>query len=240
MDPVQTLLAYGSVSLMTHHGKYLSAQRNGTLEANRDKALGWETFKVEDNNFFARGSVAFKTTHGRYIGIDVFGKINADNLSAMAKEGFYPIFMGPGKIALKAHNGKFVCVEPSGKIVVNRDVPKEWETFTIVPTGNGSHPSAPAPPGYGMPPPPGPQSAGRKVSIRSCFGKYLSAQPNGSLEINRDRVQAWEEFTVVDLGANNVAFRTTHGTYLSAQPNGMIYANSPSIGPNETFSTINL
>ena len=234
MDPVQTLLAYGSVSLMTHHGKYLSAQRNGTLEANRDKALGWETFKVEDNNFFARGSVAFKTTHGRYIGIDVFGKINADSTAAMGHEGFYPIFMGPGKIALKAHNGKFVCVEPSGKIVVNRDVPKEWETFTIVPTGNASHPSAPAPPGYGMPPPPGygqPPPPGYGMPPPPGYGMpppgYGQPPPPGYGPMSRGV-------------EHKVAFRTAHGTYLTVHPNGNIYSNGVTIGPNETFGLTDL
>lgn len=34
-----------------------------------------------------------------------------------------------------------------------------------------------------------------KVALKSCHGKYLSAQPNGNLEWNRDNLAAWETFT---------------------------------------------
>ena len=39
---------------------------------------------------------------------------------------------------------------------------------------------------------------GRKITLRSTHGKYVSAQPDGSVQINRDHAPpgGWEEFTV--------------------------------------------
>lgn len=37
-----------------------------------------------------------------------------------------------------------------------------------------------------------------KIALKSCHGKYLSAQPDGSLEWNRDECAAWEWFTKED------------------------------------------
>lgn len=37
-----------------------------------------------------------------------------------------------GRIALRTHQGKFLCVEPDGRIVADREAPGPWETFTAV------------------------------------------------------------------------------------------------------------
>ena len=39
---------------------------------------------------------------------------------------------------------------------------------------------------------------GRKITLRSTHGKYVSAQPDGTVQINRDHAPpgGWEEFTV--------------------------------------------
>ena len=51
---------------------------------------------------------------------------------------------------------------------------------------------------------------------------YLSAQPDGSVQINRREAPpgGWEEFTVEDRGDNVVCLKSCHGKYLSAQQNG--------------------
>ena len=51
---------------------------------------------------------------------------------------------------------------------------------------------------------------------------YLSAQPDGSVQINRREAPpgGWEEFTVEDRGNNVVCLKSCHGKYLSAQQNG--------------------
>jgi len=51
---------------------------------------------------------------------------------------------------------------------------------------------------------------------------YLSAQPDGSVQINRREAPegGWEEFTVEDRGNNVVCLKSCHGKYLSAQQDG--------------------
>ena len=39
----------------------------------------------------------------------------------------------PSQVALRTHWGKYLCVEPDGRVVANRDNPGPWETFTVVP-----------------------------------------------------------------------------------------------------------
>ena len=41
-------VAGGKITLYSYHGKYVSAQPNGTIEVNRDRALEWEYFEVLD------------------------------------------------------------------------------------------------------------------------------------------------------------------------------------------------
>lgn len=37
-----------------------------------------------------------------------------------------------GKIALRTHHGLYLCVEPDGRVVANREHAGPWETFTAV------------------------------------------------------------------------------------------------------------
>jgi hypothetical protein len=54
-------------------------------------------------------------------------------------------------VHLKSHHGKFLCAEPSGKVVADRSDCKEWETWTMR-TSNG------------------------KATFQSAHGKYLCAE----------------------------------------------------------------
>ena len=49
---------------------------------------------------------------------------------------------------------------------------------------------------------------------------YVSAQPNGRVDINRQKASGWEAFTVVYKWNDVVCLKSFHGKYLSAQPNG--------------------
>ena len=82
-------------------------------------------------------------------------------------------------ITLKSFHGKYVSIDPLGRIVADRDVARSWEQVTVEPI------AAPSPvPGT------------RLVALKSAHGKYLSAQPDGSLIADRDIVGAWEQFEV--------------------------------------------
>jgi hypothetical protein len=46
-------------------------------------------------------------------------------------ETFQLVKLGSKKVHFKTHHGKYLCVEPSGKVIADRDSPKEWETFVF-------------------------------------------------------------------------------------------------------------
>ena len=63
------------------------------------------------------------------------------------------------------------------------------------------------------------------VSLRSIHGKFLSAQPDGRAEWNRDHASNWEHFQVELRHNGKIALKGAHGMYLSAQPDGSVQIN---------------
>eukprot|EP00727_Mastigamoeba_balamuthi_P006882 m51a1_g2814 hypothetical protein (1838) ;mRNA; f:145607-155070 len=59
-----------------------------------------------------------------------------------------------------------------------------------------------------------------RVSLKSYFNTYVSAQPNGDIEVDRTAVQSWEVFTIESspVVSGAIVFKSTHGKYLSANP----------------------
>ena len=65
----------------------------------------------------------------------------------------------------------------------------------------------------------------RTVSLRSVHGKYLSAQPDGRAEWNRNIAAEWEYFQVEQRHNGKIALKGAHGMYVSAQPDGSVQIN---------------
>ena len=63
------------------------------------------------------------------------------------------------------------------------------------------------------------------VSLRSVHGKFLSAQPDGRAEWNRDEAHDWEHFHVEKRHNGKITLKGVHGMYLSAQPDGAVQIN---------------
>ena len=70
-----------------------------------------------------------------------------------------------------------------------------------------------------------------KVVIKSVHGKYLSAQPDGRAEWNRDRADVWEYFHLEKRQGGKIALKGAHGRYVSAQPDGSVQINRGSAPP---------
>jgi len=141
------------------------------------------------------------------------------------------------RIALKAHNGKYVCAEQGGGIkydgnwpnqtyggpypaplYANRDSVGAWETFELETFTDGS------------------------VSIKTNNGNYLSAEEGGAFGISTDRKEAnaWEHFWPDGQG-----FRTANDwNFLCAElGSGSDYhinATRTTVGIWESFETIYL
>ena len=78
-----------------------------------------------------------------------------------------------------------------------------------------------------------------KVALKSYFGTYVVAKPDGTANANRDRRDIWETFTLEDLGSNRVALKSYHGKYLVAEDRNRGYAinaNRNDRGPWEIFT----
>ncbi|KAL0480631.1 hypothetical protein AKO1_006899 [Acrasis kona] len=115
------------------------------------------------------------------------------------------------QVGIKAKSGRYICAEPNDNVTINRDKLGQWGTFTIV-SAEGKKPGARV-------------KCGDVVQFKSHFGKWLCAEPSGTIIANRQEPSAWETFTIVD-GHNNdnyygpiegeiMAIRTNHGTYVS-------------------------
>ena len=70
-----------------------------------------------------------------------------------------------------------------------------------------------------------------KIAIKSVHGKYLSAQPDGRAEWNRDIASEWEYFHMEKRQGGKITLRGAHGMYVSAQPDGGVQINRQAAPP---------
>jgi len=80
---------------------------------------------------------------------------------------------GEANVSLKSYYNRFLSAEKGGKLSTNRGR-KQNETFVLEAIPN----------------------AEKKFAIKTCFGEYLTALPDGSLQINRFGPQPWETFEI--------------------------------------------
>eukprot|EP01116_Phalansterium_solitarium_P014002 TRINITY_DN3148_c0_g1_i4.p1 TRINITY_DN3148_c0_g1~~TRINITY_DN3148_c0_g1_i4.p1 ORF type:complete len:418 (-),score=50.27 TRINITY_DN3148_c0_g1_i4:258-1511(-) len=181
-------LADDQVALRSWHGRYLSAQPDGRLQANRRDLLAWETFRVpKDSPLLAQ-----QPQHAEPC------TLRAELSNSL-------------KLSLQGAHGTYVCAEPNGRVVCNRDVLGSWETFELVSLGAD------------------------QVALKSAHGAYLCAEPFGRVVCDRVHRREWETWTVCRLADDQVALRSWHGRYLSAQPDGRLQANRRDLLAWETF-----
>ena len=69
------------------------------------------------------------------------------------------------------------------------------------------------------------------VSLRSVHGKFLSAQPDGSAQWNRDVASVWEYFHLEKRQGRKITLKGAHGMYVSAQPDGSVQINRKAAPP---------
>ena len=63
------------------------------------------------------------------------------------------------------------------------------------------------------------------ITIKTCFGKYVSADGYGQANANQNKNGQFETWTVGFHGKNKVTFKSGHQKYLVAETNGDINAN---------------
>ena len=73
--------------------------------------------------------------------------------------------------------------------------------------------------------------SGGKIALRSLHTKYLSAQPDGRAEWNRDIASEWEYFHLDKRQGGKITLKGAHGMYVSAQPDGSVQINRQAAPP---------
>jgi len=124
------------------------------------------------------------------------------------------------KIALQAHNGRYVTVdfERKSSLIATGPGIGNQGLFTMVSLG------------------------GERVALLNVFGYYVSADANRNhlLVADRTSVHEWEKFTKIDLGGNKIALKAYNGRYVCADEgkDGLLYADRKEIKEWETFIVI--
>jgi hypothetical protein len=77
---------------------------------------------------------------------------------------------------------------------------------------------------------------GSGKTFLSIHGKYLSAQPDGSLQWNRDKAAQWEGFTIIKVGKKQYQIKSFHGKYVCAEQNGKAVVNRDKAAQWETVN----
>ena len=70
-----------------------------------------------------------------------------------------------------------------------------------------------------------------KIALKSVHGKYLSAQPDGRAEWNRDIASEWEYFHLEKRQGGKITLKGAHGMYVSAQADGGVQINRQAAPP---------
>jgi hypothetical protein len=116
-----------TVTFKSYHGKFICAEKNHSVVADRDVANAWETWTAE---YAGPNKYHFKSYHGRYLCAEKDHSMTSNREKAQAYETFTVHHEG-NTVTLLTFHGKFVCAEPSGKLVGDRDKANAWEKFTI-------------------------------------------------------------------------------------------------------------
>ena len=139
---ISTASMQGTVSLRSVHGKFLSAQPNGSAEWNRDVASVWEYFSLEKRQ---GGKITLKGAHGMYVSAQADGGVQINRKAA--PQGGWEEFMvedrGNNVVCLKSCHGKYLSAQQDGTAQWNRDYapPGGWEDIQFVQqsdTGQGA------------------------------------------------------------------------------------------------------
>lgn len=117
----------GQLALRSVHGKWFSAERDGSTQADRGQVQGWEKFRSVPIG----RKMAFKSAHGKYLVCEEDGSVKWDRTKVGDWEKWYPVCKW-GKVGLQAWNGKWLKAEPkNGKLSCDAKEMNTWETFTL-------------------------------------------------------------------------------------------------------------
>lgn len=112
-------------ALTSYHGKYLTTEKEGSLIANKTQVTNSEVFTFEKIGTYW----AIRSPEGRYIGADEDGLVFAMKREITNNEKWIKTKQGKHRSYYQSYFGKYLCAEPNGVIVANREKPKKWELW---------------------------------------------------------------------------------------------------------------
>jgi len=166
----------GQIALRFHSGKYLCAESQTRILADRAKVGEYETFIVEkiksEDSLMPRKVHIKSVAHNKFLSAQQDGRMLADRAEAKTWETFELIKKDNGKYNIKSFHGKFLSAQQDGKLLADRAEAKSWEEFEII-------------------------KKGKNYNIKTtAHKKFLSAQQDGSLMADRSEAKSWEEFEI--------------------------------------------
>lgn len=135
--------------------------------------------------------VCFKAANGVHflVAEGDHSTVNANRVWCSVWEKFTIVDINGGQLRngdlvhVRSAHGKFLSAQPDGRLVANRLLPGDWETFRIRKVG-----------AWG----PGKIKSGNRIAIHTTHGTWLSAQGGGGFQVaaNRPIRNAWETFRI--------------------------------------------
>ena len=125
----------GFYSLKGSNGKFVSNNKEYLpLIANRDKAQGWEKFKIPNND---DGTVSFfSTKNNKYVTVGSKSKLFASASKIGKNEKFSVTKVGENRfnfISMKTRQYVSTDRNKLAKLYANRSEAKGWERFELIP-----------------------------------------------------------------------------------------------------------
>jgi len=223
-DDVQATTASDGIyiALKSHWGKYVVAEKNGDLNANRDRVGQWERFEMITHK---GGKMSLKSIHGMYVVAEENGQCHANKDVIGSSMKFKMITHKDGTLSMKSKFGKYVVAEKNGHLNANRAVASTWEKFTVVYLAK--------PPVKIVKP-----EAALRVALKTTQGQFLSAGKDGKMNGNGKSSGSSEQFTMYTHPDGLVSFKSAHGKYLVAEKGGNVLANRDWMRSWEKFKVI--
>jgi hypothetical protein len=201
-------------NLLSCFNKYLSADKKG-LEWSRTDARGPEAFEITEQT---PGQYTFSSKFRHFLSAQPNGVVTATATSATTSEFFTISETSPGTYLIKSNFGKYLRAHRDGKVTCDADFLDESVFIRI-------HPYV--------------QFEGIRKVFYSHHKKYLSVQPNGTLQWNRPAAKASEEFEILKSG-DRYAIYTSLGTFLSVNDQGDLIADVREATEKEVFRVVSL
>ena len=117
-----------TLGLKSVHGKFLSAQKDGSVEWDKDRYGSWEKIKFEQ---FGKDTFFLKSYHDKYLAATPRNRLEWNRRKAKGWE-FFKVSQYEDKISLKTIHGKYLSARKDGSAGI-ADASLTWEWFFVHP-----------------------------------------------------------------------------------------------------------